>query len=91
MVDAFPLPRHREKLCNAESQQSRKGSKLNGTPIRRRSITRSVLGDIQRAVEHLQLNMSNYDSSSTRGFTFSGAREMSTNYEIDYETRRGHR
>ena len=89
MVDAFPLPRHREKLCYAGSQHSRKGSQLNGTPIRRRSITRAVLGDIQRAVEHLQLTMSNYDSSSSRRFTFSGAREMSTYYEIDCENRRG--
>jgi hypothetical protein len=90
MVDAFPLPRHREKSRYARPQY---GSKLSGSTVRRRSattITRAVLGDIQRAVEQLQLNMNtgSYDGSPTRSrrLTFSGARDVFTYYEVDCET-----
>ena len=74
MVDAFPLPRHREKLCRAGSRFSYEGSELNGAVVRHRSttrscaeITRAVLADIHRVVEQLQIMMS-YDRS--RRFTF---------------------
>ena len=76
MVDAFPLPRHRETPCRAGTLQfSYEGPKLNGALVRRRSTTRScaeftraILADIQRAVQQLQITMSYHDSS--RRFTF---------------------
>ena len=91
MVDAFPLPRHREKPCHTRSQYLRKGSKLNGSSVRRQSattITRAFLGDIQRAIEQLQSNMNtdSYDASGSRRLTFSGARDVLTYYEIDCKT-----
>jgi hypothetical protein len=96
MVDAFPLPRHREKLCCAGSQISYEVSKLNGTVVRRRSttrscaeITRAILADIQRAIELLQITMS-HDGS--RRFTFSGIRDVlayhGTHDDVDNNNRR---
>jgi hypothetical protein len=80
MVDAFPLPRHREKSCCSRSQCSHENPRFT---YRARSysatkksveIMRAILADIQRGAEQLQMSMTmnNYDGS--RRFTFSYTR-----------------
>jgi hypothetical protein len=82
MVDAFPLPRHREKLCCSRSQCSHESPKFTHRATRRPSATRksidivrAILADIQRGAEQLQISMTtNYEAS--RRFTFSHTRNV---------------
>ena len=82
MVDAFPLPRHREKSCCSRSQCSHKKPRFypraRGYSITKNCVElmRAVLADIQRGAEQLQMSMSmnNYDGS--RRFTSSHSRSV---------------
>jgi hypothetical protein len=83
MVDAFPLPRHREKLCCSRSQCSHENPRFNRTARRYYSATkksveimRAILADIQRGAEQLQMSMTMNDHDGSRRFTFSHTRNV---------------
>jgi hypothetical protein len=85
MVDAFPLPRHRERSCCSRSQCPHENPKFTYHATRRYTVTkncveiiRAILVDIQRGAEQLQMSVmtNNYDGS--RRFTFSHTRNVLT-------------
>src|SRR6266852_6241933 len=76
MVDAFPLPRHREKSCCSRSQCSHKKPRLIYPRARSYSVTkncielmRAILADIQRGAEQLQMSMTTNNYDGSRRFT----------------------
>jgi hypothetical protein len=76
MVDAFPLPRHRDKLSRVRSRFSGTGTRRFHIRKSCVEITRAILADIQRGAQQLQMSMDAYNGS--RRFTFSGARDVLT-------------
>jgi len=78
MVDAFPLPRHREKLCCSRSQCSHENRTARGYSVTKNcvEIMRAILADIQRGAEQLQMSMTMNHYDGSRRFTFSHTRHV---------------
>lgn len=77
MVDAFPLPRHRQKSCCSRSQCSHSKKQGFVYPRARRSysvtkncieLVRAILADIQRGAEQLQTSMTMNNHHASRRF-----------------------
>lgn len=81
MVDAFPLPRHREKSCCSRSQCSHNSPRFTYRAPRSHSATkniveimRAILADLQRGAEQLQISMTMNNHDVSRRSTFSHSR-----------------
>jgi hypothetical protein len=93
MVDAFPLPRHREKLCCSRSQCSHENPRLTRRAGRSNSVTkksveimRAILADIQRGAEQLQMSMTMNSYDGSRRLTFSHTRNVLTRTDCETDT-----